>query len=897
MSMSLERRFGALYVILFEILPFFYVMFIKLSAIFLLLEELLIKNFKNKSISLFVAVLLLASTITMLTISTPSNAQQEQQVDVKVFLSFRPTTIGVGQELLINFWISPAPGAHRVYHNLNLIITKPDGTKHQFPMDTYPADGTMWMPWICDQAGEWTLQVDYPGEYFPAGTYMDGKYFAPGEPLPPGSGLGFGGTSQVYANGARVKPASTGVQKLIVQDEMIPSWPEAQPPTDYWKRPVDEIHREWWPYIGSYPWFGPATEDAMWNKLYPDTNPKYNAAYAFIPWVTGPESPHIVWKRQYALSGLMGGDYGAGSFVGGGIGSWSMGPNIILMGRAYHSYSKASTTGPGSQTYWECYDIRTGETIWERPLYAGETAPNIIEWTSGQVEVEGGALKPTAPVLISISNGYLRKYSPFTGAMTANISIAPMTGNGGTYYMNSYVMGIQDLGADAGTERYRLINWTTAGTSANFTSRVRGNTTYARSALPTAQLTDFNVGIGCTVVSVSEGGLYVGMNITSFDLLTGRQLWNKYVNEPLYGGTSNAADHGILAVMSANGYYLAYDLRSGNEVWRTRTLDYPWDASGFGSYSITSAYGQLYWMAQSGIYAVDWKTGNINWKYEKEAPPFETPYIGSKGQTVYPTLNAGICADGKIYVYSNEHTPEAPFYRGQPTMCIDVFTGKEVWSIGITGGSDMRRTEVQLAVADGYLTSAGRDGYLYCYGRGLSETTISVSQAPSTLGQKALIIGTVLDLSPAQPGVPCVSKESMAAQMEQIHLGAPVGGVFSGVMMGDGNYGDVMLVGVPVSIDVLDPNGNYYNIGTVTSDGYSGTFSCAWKPDVAGEYTITATFMGDESYGSSFATTYLTVPEGTNATPTDNTVLYAVIGATIAIIVVIVLCFLIFRKK
>ncbi|MDR2707246.1 MAG: PQQ-binding-like beta-propeller repeat protein [Nitrososphaerota archaeon] len=826
----------------------------------------------------------------MLTVSTPSNAQQEQQVVVTAFLSFRPTTVGIGQEVLINFWISPAPGAHRQYHDLSLIVTKPNGDVDKITgLNTYVADGTMWMPFVPDQVGEWSFQLVYPGEYFAAGTYMDGTYFAPGEPLPPGTGLGFGGSTSVYNGGAVVAPSSTGVQKLIVQEEIIPSWPEAQKPTDYWTRPVDEIHREWWSNIGSYPWFGPAKNDPLWDAFYPNTNPTYNSAYAFVPWVSGPESAHVAWKRQYQLSGLMGGDYGGASYVGSGLGTWRQAPNIILMGMAYHSYAKPSTSGPNSQTYWECYDIRTGEVYWERPLYPGETAPDLIEWTSGQVEVDGGVLKPTAPVLLSISNGYMRKYAPFTGVMSANVSIAPMTGNGGTYYKNGYVLGIQDLGADAGAERYRLINWTTAGNSANFASRVISNTTYARSALPTAHLTDWNVGIGCTVASISEGGVLVGMNITAFDLLSGVTLWNKYVNEPQYGGTSNVADHGKLAVMSANGYYLAFDLKTGNDAWRTRQLDYPWDASGFGSYSTTTAYGQLYWMAQSGIYAIDWATGDINWKFEKAAPPFETPYTGSEGQTVYPLVNAGICADGKIYVYSNKHTPEAPFYRGEPTLCIDVFTGKEVWSVGFTGGSDMRRTEVQLAVADGYFAMAGRDGYMYVFGKGLSETTISASQVAIPFGQKALLTGTVLDLSPAQQYAPCVSKESVAAQMEQMHIGASVGGI----------YGNVTMVGVPVSLDVLDPNGNYYNIGTTTSDGYSGTFAFdGWTPEVAGLYTITATFMGDESYGSSFATTHLTVDEGSNNAGTNNTILYAVICTGIAIIVVVILVgFLILRKK
>jgi len=237
-----------------------------------------------------------------------------------------------------------------------------------------------------------------------------------------------------------------------------------------------------------------------------------------------------------------------------------------------------------------------------------------------------------------------------------------------------------------------------------------------------------------------------------------------------------------------------------------------------------------------------------------------------------------------------------PYARGAPTVCIDVFTGEEIWSIGMNGGIFLRRGGI--VVAAGYMALATREGVMYTFGKGLSETTVSAPQLPLVLGQKALLTGTVLDLSPAQPGAPCVAKESVAAQMEYIHLQTGIGGVYSGVMMSDGSYGDVMLVGVPVSLDVIDPNGNCYNIGVVTSDGYSGTFAFdGWTPKVAGLYTITATFMGDESYGSSFATTYLTVAEGTDNS-TDNTLVYALIGIAAAILVVVVItCFLIIRKK
>ena len=822
----------------------------------------------------------------MLTIS-PSNAQQtgDLTANTEVFLNVRPHTIGLGQELLINMWSSPAPGAHRVYHNFTLTMIKPDGTKSEYKMDTYVADGTMWLPYVVDQVGEWSFQLSYPGEYYPAGIYIDGVHYNPGDPLPGGS-TGYTGPSQTYTTGVVAKPSSTPVIKVTVQEEQIPSWPESPLPTDYWTRPVNEENREWWPIIGNYPWFGPGG-GAMWDMLYPNTNTRYNPGYAFIPWVQGPESAHIVWKREYYTGGLMGGDLGGASSTYWGDVAWLHRPTVILAGKGYQVVLKPATDGPSQTSWWQCYDIRTGEIFWERPLYAGEAEPTLIEYGVTALNVPGVQPKPDTPSLMSISNGYLRKYNAVTGAMTLNVSIAPMTGAGGTYYMNGYVLGIQDLGANAGTERYRLINWTTFGTATSFANRIESNTTYARSALPTGQLTDWEVGIGCVMGSISAGGIYTGQSIQAFDLYTGQLLWNKTIDEPQYSGSANVADHGKLAVLSVNGYYQAYDLKTGKLDWQTRRLDYPWDASGWGSYGVITAYGKLYWAAQTGIYAIDWNTGNIEWKFEIKAPDFETPFVNADGEQVYPFHAPGLCADGKLYIYSCEHSPDVPFYRGLSTLCIDAFTGKLHWKLGITGAGQHTRTASLLRVADGYLLLGARDGYMYSIGKGLSETTVTVPQAKITLGENALLTGTILDLSPAQPYTPCVSKESMDTMMTHIHLQTPI----------DGCWHNETITGVPVYLFATDPNGNSIDIGLVTSDGYSGTFAFdGWTPKVPGLYTITATFLGDESYGSSSATTYLTVAEGTSIA-SDNTVLYAVIGATVAIIVVMVLCFLIFRKK
>jgi hypothetical protein len=132
--------------------------------------------------------------------------------------------------------------------------------------------------------------------------------------------------------------------------------------------------------------------------------------------------------------------------------------------------------------------------------------------------------------------------------------------------------------------------------------------------------------------------------------------------------------------------------------------------------------------------------------------------------------------------------------------------------------------------------------------------------------------------------------------MEYIHKQMPIGGL----------WGNETITGVPVSIDVQDSNGNYRHIGDVTSDGYSGTFGYTWKPDMAGQFTVTATFKGDDSYGSSFASTYVSMTEAA-ATPTPTETQQPIASqapvemyfaaSTIAIIIAIAVAVILLRKR
>jgi hypothetical protein len=93
-------------------------------------------------------------------------------------------------------------------------------------------------------------------------------------------------------------------------------------------------------------------------------------------------------------------------------------------------------------------------------------------------------------------------------------------------------------------------------------------------------------------------------------------------------------------------------------------------------------------------------------------------------------------------------------------------------------------------------------------------------------------------------------------------------------------------------LDVIDDNGNYRNIGFASTD-LSGAFSYAWKPDIAGKYTLIATFAGSNSYASSFAQSAFQVDEAPQPTPTPETVTQNsmtdtyVLGTGIAIIIAV----------
>ncbi len=800
----------------------------------------------------------------------PAGVTPNATVTSGAYLSFRPNPVGLGQSVLVNMWITPAPEAMRMFLDFKVTITKPDATVETRTLNSYTDDGTAWFEYTPDQTGTWKFKFDFPGTFFPAGNYLSGYIVANS------SGTAYTGTNYYT-------PASTPEQTLTVQKDLVASWPQAALPTDYWNRPINTENREWWVIGGDFPWRGPGG-GPTWDQLYPNTTPYWSTSYAFIPWVQGPNSAHIVWKRQGAFGGLIGGDNGYTSYTSGGGN-----PNIVFQGRCYQSITKVMpTTVNGSVltmpvSVWQCYDLRTGEIFWEQ---TGVSAPTVIEYSKGSAgPVAGSEFGISASAsLVFIGSSRLIKYNPFTGAVTLNISIPVSSA---TYYMNGYAFSVQTINATA--SQYRLVNWTTQGTDTNFANRIAGNVSCSYS-LSADTTWDWNSGVAIWTRTSRVAQARVGTALTAVNLETGQMLWDKIIPEYMYNPICNLIDHGKLAVLTALGYYNFYDEFSGQLLGKSDLFPYPWDKPGFGAYDSTSAYGMFFRNAYSAIYAVDWQTGKIVWKYESPNNPYETPYTDANGTGVSSWNGAIMVADGKVYASNTEHTPSQPITRGWRLHCINATTGQGIWNISGSMGVG--------AVSDGYFTASNSyDGYMYVFGKGKTTTTVTAPNIVVQKGTGIVIQGTILDISPAQPGTPAVSKDSMSTEMQYLHMQYPI----------DGIWHNESITGVPVTLTALDSNGNSENIGTVTTDGYYGTFSKTWTPPIEGDYKIIASFAGDDSYGSSSAATTISVGTAA-ATPTatsapvqaaqDTTPLMAAtFGIIIAIAVATALILLTLRRR
>ncbi|MCW4046108.1 MAG: PQQ-binding-like beta-propeller repeat protein [Candidatus Bathyarchaeota archaeon] len=373
----------------------------------------------------------------------------------------------------------------------------------------------------------------------------------------------------------------------------------------------------------------------------------------------------------------------------------------------------------------------------------------------------------------------------------------------------------------------------------------------------------------------------------------GRILWNKTFTPPssaggltISMGQVDPEDGAFFFECAQTRERWAYSMETMQQLWKSQ----PESQWNFYGMSEDIYEGKLITWGYGGeLLAYNITTGKIVWNYTSLPVGLESWY----GNT--PISGALFC-DDKIYIFSTEHSPSMPYRRDALIRCIDANTGKQLWNV--------THWAINLAISDGYLVALNYyDNSVYCYGKGPSATTVTADPKVSVLGTKVLVEGTVTDQSPGGrqdssgklivplKGTPAIADEYMTPWMEYLFAQRPK---------------PTDAKGVEVTIYVLDPNNNYYEVGKTTSD-ITGRFACDFTPEVPGKYQIIAKFDGSKSYGPSMATTYITVdetpPQSPSPTPAteslaDTYFVPAVASILVAIIIVgAVTALLLLRKR
>jgi len=810
------------------------------------------------------------------------------------FIAVNPNPVGVGQPVNIVVWagllLPSASVANDIrFHDYKVVITKPDGTTEtiNWPIVTDPTS-TAYSIYTPTQVGNYSFVFSYPNQtYTWSGAYQNDVYL--------------GATSKtVY---------------LTVQEEQLPSPIDSYPlPTEYWTRPIEGQNTYWYTIASN--WLG-YTHPSIVNMFQPDGS--------------APNSAHIMWTKPIDAGGVVGGsnvgDPGNMFYSGSAYNPRFAAP-IIMNGKIYYELPMMNTgTGGG----WNCIDLQTGELIWHNDKMGVDSAspsPSFGYLYDAETENQHGVV----PAGLLFSSNFGVAYDPTTGNRLFNVTNVP-SGTAVVGPQGEILRYQIDLahGWLAQWNSSRLFTQGTAGqglwnpdwnqtngwVNASLASRYDWNVSIPKT-IPTttspfyALFNDELIGITSSLSFASgfsntgTADPYTMWAISLKPESRGTLLWMQNYAAPPENYTRF-----IMAVDPTNRVaifldkeafkYTGYSIDNGQQLWTTTP---PKDMSDFQYFDTThagtfssAAYGRYYDSGFGGVlYCYDTKTGNLLWTYGNGGEGnstfggLQTPWGN------YPMFISSI-ADDKVFLFSGEHSPNTPLYKGWMIRAVNATTGEELWKMDGSMGYPPRS---YYPVADGFIVySNAYDNQLYCVGKGPSALTVEAPMTAATLGQSIIIRGSVTDIAAGTKqteqaarfpnGVPAVSDQSQGAWMEYVYMQKPK---------------PTNVTGVQVTLSVVDANGNYRTIGTTTT--IDGFFTYNWQPDIPGQYTVYASFGGSNSYWPSSAMTSFAVDPAA-ATPTPQPTqapsiadLYFV-PMSIAIIIVIVIVgaaiILVLRKR
>ncbi len=823
------------------------------------------------------------------------------------------------------------------FHNYNLTIVAPDGNVTTKIFDiVHDSTSNQYMQFTPDQVGVYKLYFSFPGQAY---AQYEGGY----------------NPTSVLVNDTYL-PSNTSTT-LTVQEEQIPAAIGSNPlPTDYWTRPIYGSNSDWWTVSSNWLGTGAPVLSATGSgdiTSFTTGPPIYafgSVMQRYPGDAVGPMTSHIMWTKPLQMGGITGGDsvaiQGNTYFEGSAYLQRFTNP-IVIDGILYYTEPvgfSGTNSGPT-----DAVDLRTGQVLWSRNDVPALSFGYVYDLEDPN---QHGVMQP-----ILFTSNFARAFDALTGTALFNVTGVPagteaMGPNGEhlRYVVTNYGNATNPNWYLAEWNSSKLwdysgytpalhnatngATWSMIGSTTNGNFIVNGND--VNPASPTysydwnISLADYNAPTAPTVLAAFYNNMlllengsypaapssfttpswtpynYYGLNINVSDAHFGTQMWSTTVDPPagnltVYYAGADPVSNVFVETYKETTNFVGYSLLTGEKMWGPTESQTDWDY--YGQPAPAQPYGQvangkLYSSSYGGIvYCYDLASGDVLWTYGNGGAGNST-YAGlNTPYGDYPTFINAVGND-VVYLVSSEHTIRTPIYKGALARAINATTGEEIWTLSDYTGEF---TAQSYAIADGYSVFLnGYDNQIYSVGRGPSATTISAPNLAASYGQPIVIRGTVTDVAAGTQqtaakakfpnGVPVSSDASMKDWMGYVYQQQPA---------------PMNFTGVTVDVNVLDSNGNYRSIGTATTDA-SGAYSLTWTPDIAGDYTVIASFAGTNGYASSYAESSFAVaqqattppPTSNNSSSIDSYFLPAVAAILVAVFLVgAILVVLMLRKR
>lgn len=791
-------------------------------------DEKMKKIIKKSKIRSILVIFLLIFPILALT--TTVNAQEKTRVTY-AFIGATPNPVGVNQEVLLHVGITDyLLVSEDGFEGLTVTVEKPDGSSETLgPIRTDSTGGTGWV-YVPTMTGTYRLQTHFPEQVY---TWVSPAAFDPS------------------LSGEILYQASVSDKlELIVQDSAIEYYPTHSIPNEYWTRPIDAQLREWSTIAGSW------LEGAGRNGF-------------IAPYNDGPETAHILWTTELTMGGLAGGDMGEHGMVCGDAYEGKYIDALIIEGKLYYNKFEGQG-GSDVEQVVVAMDLHTGEVLWEKTLLDNEQIEfgQTMYWdtmnshgvytylwaTSGTTWMAFDA--QTGRWVYSITNvgRGTRTFGPNGEILIYNIADGVLTQwNSTAVYYNTLLEETDNYYYHAG--RWRPQGRTfDASYGIDLTIDLPGGLSGSASAY---YVNDRVLGVSISKTEVESWAVSLEPG-NEGDLIfkntwTAPAIWASSNLD--IGFATGSVEDGVFTIwVKETRQYYAFDINTGEYLWVTDSEHY------MDSYAGTNrviAYGKLFSVGYAGIvYCYDITTGNTEWTYLIDDEYNEI--LWSNG---WPA-RIQFVTDGKIYLGMEEHSSVDPKPRGAPYICLSA-DGQEVWRID--GGFRQTHWGGNSIIGDSVIAAMNTyDQRIYAIGKGATSITVSAPDTGVAVGSSATLKGSVMDVSPGTKdadlsirfpnGVPAISDGDMSEWMLYVYSQFEK---------------PASATGVTVTLEAIDPNGNYQYLGTTTSD-ISGNYGFTFKPETQGKYTIMATFAGSGGYYGATTTTYMSVDPAASASTVIN---------------------------